>query len=185
MKSVLDALGLKYGTDKASGGGHNYLHFYERFLWPLRDQKITVLEIGVGGGPSLRMWKEFFPLAQVIGMDIEPHKAQYAEDRIAIEIGDQSSKADLQRLIDTYGSFDLIVDDAGHREEDQMSCFNTMIPHVRLSGFYILEDISGNTRGFLTEVASKIINGESDLESIAFYKGTSVTKMRSHAVERW
>jgi hypothetical protein len=56
----LDGLGLKHKTDKASVL-HNFLHFYEHFLAPMRLAPITLLEIGVYNGGSVKMWEEYFP----------------------------------------------------------------------------------------------------------------------------
>jgi hypothetical protein len=90
MPLTLDELGLKYGTDKASLH-HNYLNFYEGFVAPLRDQPLTLLEIGVFQGASLRMWREYFPYAKVVGVDIMLSCKQFETDRIKIELADQSN----------------------------------------------------------------------------------------------
>ncbi len=63
---TLDALGLKHRTDKASSG-HDYLTFFDSFFAPLRDQPITLLEIGVFNGASLRTWEEYFPRGKIVG----------------------------------------------------------------------------------------------------------------------
>ena len=57
MRATLDEIGLKYGTDKSSSH-HHYLPFYETFMAPLRDAPITLLEIGVYQGASLRTWRK-------------------------------------------------------------------------------------------------------------------------------
>jgi hypothetical protein len=51
-----------FGTDK--WGDHWYTQHYQRYFRPLRDKRLTLLEIGVGGyedsgegGACLRMWK--------------------------------------------------------------------------------------------------------------------------------
>eukprot|EP00927_Polykrikos_kofoidii_P040709 TRINITY_DN34751_c0_g1_i2.p1 TRINITY_DN34751_c0_g1~~TRINITY_DN34751_c0_g1_i2.p1 ORF type:complete len:163 (-),score=16.10 TRINITY_DN34751_c0_g1_i2:66-554(-) len=90
----LAALMREYGTDKML---HNYGKVYDFILAPLRCQVRAVLEIGIGTlrpdvpstmaptaqawdpslrpyspGGSLRMWRDYFPLARVIGVDIDP-----------------------------------------------------------------------------------------------------------------
>ena len=66
---ILDELGILHGTDKGSLG-HGYLGHYERILGPLRDEPITILEIGVSDGASLRMWADYFTRATIVGVDI-------------------------------------------------------------------------------------------------------------------
>src|SRR4029077_358861 len=114
--SLLDVLGCMHGTEKASnafGCRHNYLPFYELFLSPMQNQFITLLEIGVDRGNSLRMWRDYFTKGRIIGMDCLDLKS-LAADRIEIVIGDQNQPADLDRIAEQYGPFDVIVDDAGH-----------------------------------------------------------------------
>src|SRR5215212_10226190 len=67
----LTELAQEFGSDK--WGVHHYTPHYERHFTHLRDREMVVLELGIGGyarerqgGASLRMWKWFFPRAQVV-----------------------------------------------------------------------------------------------------------------------
>lgn len=94
----LDILARAYGTDKSSWG-HDYARLYQRHIGSHRRKVKTVLEIGVGGttsgsgyetlagGHSLRMWSKFFPMAEIVGIDIHPKDV--AAPRIHFERGDQ------------------------------------------------------------------------------------------------
>ncbi|WP_270936754.1 class I SAM-dependent methyltransferase [Falsiroseomonas oryzae] len=139
----LDALGRLHGTDKASHG-HGYLEIYEPFFRPLRDAPIRLLEIGVDKGNSLRLWKAYFPLATVIGADIVPEKAALAEDRIAIEIVDQSQPAQLEALARRHGPFDIVVEDGSHIWGHQIVSLQALLPFVRPGGLYVVEDLHTN-----------------------------------------
>ena len=53
------------GTDKNST--HCYVeYFYEEAFAPYRNRKVSVLEIGISGGYSLRLWREYFKKAKTI-----------------------------------------------------------------------------------------------------------------------
>lgn len=52
MKKSLYEIGLSTGTDKATT--HKYCEFYEKYINHLSDQNISLLEIGVWKGESLR-----------------------------------------------------------------------------------------------------------------------------------
>jgi len=134
----LDELGLKYQTDKASTC-HNYLQYYEMFFSPLKDKVKNLLEIGVWEGASLKMWKEYFVNADVVGIDIEDKK-QFNSERIRTIICDQSSHSQLMNLFDLHPSFDIIIDDGSHIGEHQLISFNTLFPLLKSGGLYCIED---------------------------------------------
>jgi hypothetical protein len=136
--TTLYELGHKHGTDKR---GHGYLQAYERLFDSFRYDPIVLLEIGVASGASLRMWKEYFPKGLIVGLDIEVATAKLVEERIEIMIGNQNSSFDLGRLVGAYNQFDVIVDDASHQLEDQVFSFEYLWPHVKLGGYYAIEDI--------------------------------------------
>lgn len=192
---TLDELGLKHGTDKASGS-HDYLRWYETFLAPLRKQHFQFIEMGVGSGGSLATWRDYFPYAHIIGMDIEPDKVQYEDGgRVSVVIGDQSVPADLDRVLQDIPSPwqpMVINDDAGHQPEHQIFAYKYLLPHLAPGGLYFLEDIGGESvTEFLCTLAKRCVHGNwqddhdewirnhaSRIESISFYRETSATRMK-------
>jgi hypothetical protein len=128
----LNDLGKKYDTDKCSTG-HNYLDTYEKFLPYTGLYKI--LEIGVFKGGSLRMWRDYYPSAEVVGIDIDP-SCMFEEERIKTVLMDTKD-------IDSFDvqDFDLVVEDGSHKWADQMRIFLSVFPRLRSGSYYILEDL--------------------------------------------
>ena len=138
--NILDDLAVKYGADKSSKF-HNYTRYYEAYLNANRQIFKNILEIGVGRGCSLKMWKDYFPNATVFGIDILPSCKTIECDRIKIFIGSQVDDAFLDKTTDGI-SFDLIVDDGSHRVEHQIYTFKKLFSKVKSKGYYILEDLN-------------------------------------------
>jgi hypothetical protein len=143
IQRSLDELGLWHGTDKASSG-HGYLDFYERFFEGLRDDPITILEIGVFKGASLKTWESYFPRGRIIGADIDPGAKQYATSRITIERLDQSNCQDLVDLGVKHGPFDIIIEDGSHLWEHQITTLKALFPFLKSRGYYVVEDLQTN-----------------------------------------
>lgn len=137
----LDKLALKYGTDKASLR-HNYTKAYQEQLLPFRDKIRSLLEIGVLGGASLRMWKEWLPNAQVVGIDIDPTCA-FQEDRISVVTGMQQDSDTVEKALIASGCklLDIVIDDGGHVGIEQIQTFELLWKHVMPGGCYIIEDL--------------------------------------------
>jgi trans-aconitate methyltransferase len=137
---TLDELGLKHGTDKASHA-HNYLVHYEQLLQPYRTKPdLSVLEIGVRDGASVRLWHDYFPDAKIVGVDITEACQSHANDRIAIEIGDQSDPDFLERLMSNHRA-DIIFDDGSHQWSHQIDSFRFLFPHLQPGGLFVCEDL--------------------------------------------
>ena len=65
-------------------------------------------------GAYLGVWKEFFPLANIFGGDLD-HSILFREDRIETFGIDQTDPAAISEVFKkTGGGFDLIVDDGLH-----------------------------------------------------------------------
>lgn len=145
------SLMLKHPSDKwtaHSYGKHYFRHFHDR-----QHESLRILEIGVGGyagphvgysdplqgGHSLRFWKEFFPHAQVIGVDIED-KSPLQEDRIRILRGSQTDEAFLETLNRDFGPFDIVIDDGSHVNSHVIQTFQYLFPRLADSGIYVVED---------------------------------------------
>ena len=142
---MLDQLGRRHGTDKWDAShsflGESYLDVYERYLEPIRLQPLTVLELGVKSGGSLRMWKEYFPHGAIHGVDLNPRCQEATEDRITVHLLSQDDEVGLAALAEAVGGFDLVLDDASHINALTAASFRILWPHVRAGGFYIIEDL--------------------------------------------
>ena len=79
----------------------------------MRYKPVKLLEIGVLEGDLLLAWRGFFPFGTTVGIDIAP-KAHLAGNRTRIYTADQGSAADLARVCQQEGPFDIIIDDGSH-----------------------------------------------------------------------
>lgn len=137
--NILEELGKKYGTDKI--GKHNYLPVYYEMFKDRRETVKNVLEIGVGEGKGLRMWKDFFTNARIYGADNEVERL-FNEERIQVYLIDQSLAKDVMEM--SYWSYkmDLVIDDGSHDPMDQMfTCFGLM-PFLKKDVVYVIEDVA-------------------------------------------
>jgi predicted O-methyltransferase YrrM len=146
----LDAIGVQFGTDKSSRH-HNYLNFYERHFAARRHEPLTILEIGVLNGASLRTWREYFPNAKIVGCDIDPTVRRWAAARIEIEYMDQSNLEDLVRVAVKHGPLDIIIEDGSHLWEHQITTLRTLFPFLRPDGIYVVEDLQTNFGEFQSD----------------------------------
>ncbi len=141
----LQMLGRIYETDKGdenhSYKGVSYLDVYAKCLAPFRGKPISMLEIGVFRGESLRMWKRYFPGSNIYGLDIDPGTKQFEENRICIEIGSQADAAVLEGLAKKSGGFDIILDDGSHVNKHMIKSFDCLFKHLKKGGVYIIEDL--------------------------------------------
>lgn len=141
----LDLLARAYGgSDKFE---HGYLRHYAQHLGARRLRPMRVLEIGVGGydgmapGGSLKIWRDYFQRSTIVGMDLHDKTVELGP-RVKFVRGDQSSPADLRRLIAGHGPFDIIIDDGSHVGDHQHISFDALWPTLTPGGWYVIEDLS-------------------------------------------
>lgn len=132
----LDQIGKRYGTDKATY--HNFCNFYDSHFNSLKNENISLLEIGIYNGSSLRMWKDYFENGEIYGVDIVPKN--FNEDRIKTEICDQNKREDLEKIF-SGKEFDIIVDDGGHMMNQQQLSFGVLFKTLKSGGLYVIEDL--------------------------------------------
>lgn len=130
-------LAKKYGADKYRS--HNYTPIYYRLLGERAATIERVLEIGIGKGRGLRMWRDFFPAAQIVGVDIDA-SLLIDEERITSFVADQSNPAEMAAAT-KQGPFDVIVDDGSHDPRNQVAAMRITLPFLAGNGFYFIEDI--------------------------------------------
>jgi hypothetical protein len=149
MTANLDTLkdvALKWSTDKANNG---YIEHYEKYFEPLRNEKLNILEIGVKratqrhphGAASHRTWKEYFPNANIYGIDIDPKTKEYEQDRLEIFIGSQGDPDVMIQAMRAAGHFDIIIDDGSHVNSLTLASFEGLFPSLKSGGLYIIEDL--------------------------------------------
>ena len=107
----LSALARLHHCDKF--GSHFYTPHYQQHFSPWRERPLNILEIGIGGyddpqqgGASLRMWKSFFPRANIFGIDIHD-KSPHDEARIKTFKGSQIDEAFLREVVGSTGPLKL------------------------------------------------------------------------------
>lgn len=128
---TLDELGLKYKTDKASDN-HNFLHFYEDNL-PTKVNRL--MEMGTYEGASLEMWRDYYPNAEIVGVDIREPNGIKGVTELTINCRDTYA---LEKL----GKFDVIIDDGSHMQLDQQVFLRFALDHMLTeNGSFVMEDI--------------------------------------------
>jgi len=181
-------LGYKYAVDKSPFfSNHTYTPQYHKLLHDIRNNVEILLEIGIGNiplmqkltnssykpGASLRMWRDYFLNAQVIGCDIL-ESVLFTEERISTFILDQSNEESLKNLIDKIEKkVDIIIDDGSHIQEHMVKSFNILWKIIKPNGLYIIEDIHIS---FFDRIMN--LNKELsffDAECIMCYKGEFVS----------
>ena len=138
--------GLKIYSDFLSAERYcakhdTYFSAYEHLLKQYVGQPITFVEIGVYNGGSLGMWRSYFgPQARIIGIDLNPGAKTLEQDGFEIIIGDQADPLFWQKLFSEIGEVDVILDDGGHMNHQQIVTCIEGIPNIRDGGQLIIED---------------------------------------------
>ena len=167
--SEINVLCEKYGSDKGESSeqikpynwlAHNYADIYD-LIFKLKKEDVKLLiECGIGTnnpdipssmgikgkpGASLRMWRDFFNNANIIGVDIEKN-ILFSEERIQTYQCDQTNKLSISEFISNANikknSADIIIDDGLHEFEAGKIFFENTIECLARNGFYIIEDVS-------------------------------------------
>ncbi|EIC91872.1 hypothetical protein IMCC13023_03510 [Candidatus Aquiluna sp. IMCC13023] len=152
----------------------SYFHVYDHLLEPYVGKKITFVEIGILEGGSLFMWRDFFgKQARIIGVDLNPEAKKWEKDGFEVFIGDQNQKSFWENLGRRVGPIDVILDDGGHRYDQQIHTVEYGLDVLADEGLLVIEDtVTSYQEGFgprkysfINYCRSRIdsINGRSDL----------------------
>jgi 23S rRNA U2552 (ribose-2'-O)-methylase RlmE/FtsJ len=139
-----------YGSDKGSiyryrKNVHTYTDTYHSLFSPVRDKVKAVFECGIFRGASLRVWRDYFSKAMIIGGDID-ETSLFEDVRIHTDILDQMNpkiiKMFLSSLEPKYpNNFDIIIDDGCHIYEATLCLFENSIDFLKPDGIYVIEDM--------------------------------------------
>jgi hypothetical protein len=157
----------KWGSDKSGLNGlnslnpdrkpHNYDLFYDVVFGHRRTSIFAVLEVGIGSknpnvkgfmgelaqeGASLRMWTEYFPQSQVVGLDID-EKCLFQDSRITTYQMDQTNPRSISKVVSLLGDakFDLVVDDGLHEFQAGTAFFEGAQGLLAEGGIWVIEDV--------------------------------------------
>lgn len=120
----------------------NYFNIYDKLLSHYRGKKITFVEIGVLSGGSLQMWKEYFGNdARIIGIDLNPDAKRLESEGFEIFIGNQTDPNFWSPFFEKVGKVDVILDDGGHTNFQQIMTAVSVIPNINDDGTLIVEDV--------------------------------------------
>jgi hypothetical protein len=138
----LPELGEKFRPTKRM---QNYLVRYDHVFGAIRHSVKRMVEIGVQTDASVKMWRDYFPNAEIIGIDIDQECRQFEGDRIKIVIGDQTDRNFLAAFArDNFGTLDIVVDDGLHTPEAILTSFAALYPALSTHGIYAVEDLLGH-----------------------------------------
>lgn len=126
-------------TDK--GTVHSYLEVYDALFAPRRESAARVLEVGVYEGGSIRLWHDYFPAAEVTGLDVslDANKTDLALPRVRLLTGDAYDHATLARLADRR--YDVIVDDGPHTLASMLFVARNYTGLLAPGGVLVIEDV--------------------------------------------
>ena len=162
MQTELCELFEKNLSDKCPQVGHSYSPEYYNLLNENKNIYKNILEIGIGTnelmkplcgpnynvGASLIAWSEFFPNANIFGLDIRKD-VLFTDKNISCFFTDQSNESELEKTIleiknhseSQNLTFDLILDDGSHVYEHMVLTFKVLSKYIKINGLYIIEDI--------------------------------------------
>ena len=142
MESLND-IGLAENTDKAAlteRGSHHYADLYELLFRNWRNNSVSILEIGVLDGGSIRMWRRYFPNSKVTAIDVLDN-VKFDDPNIEFIHGDAYSEEVIYKLYASGKTFDVMLDDGDHRVETQTIFLQRYSPMLNPQGILIIEDV--------------------------------------------
>jgi hypothetical protein len=123
---------------------HKWIHYfdiYETHFARFRGKAPVMVEVGVMGGGSLKMWKEYFGEgSRIVGVDINPDCKVHESEGIEVFIGSQDDPALIDALFAKYPHVDLVLDDGSHMMRHMIATFELMYDRVQPKGVYMVED---------------------------------------------
>lgn len=190
------------GADKASVhpvGAHNFAVYYESAFAHLRNADIKLVEIGVGSAESMRGWLSYFPNAQVCGIDIVSQTNEWNDPkhkphpRYTFVHGDQGSDGFWTEFVKAHGTgWDILCDDGSHANKDIITTFRMMWPHIRLGGYYAIEDLAAaysnlefflkpgfpNHMDFIANMLHEINHGFNQIDEMRFSRELCILRKK-------
>lgn len=118
----------------------SYFPIYDQLFRSFQGTALTFVEVGVLHGGSLYMFRDFFGQnARIIGIDANKSALKFSDD-FEIFIGDQSDPKFWDDFFKLIGPIDVLLDDGGHKNVQQIQTVVSALPYVRDGGLIVVED---------------------------------------------
>lgn len=128
---------------------HNYVPTYEALFSAMKNESINLLEIGIYHGGSLKLWRDYFTKANIIGIDIiytETARNTLANTNVSVFLSDSTdSNSDVLTNKIKDMEFNIIIDDGCHSFDSQYKTLLNYWGKLKKDGIYIIEDIEPRT----------------------------------------
>jgi hypothetical protein len=119
----------------------NYYEIYENIFQKFVNKKIKNVEIGIGDGGSLFMWRKFFgKKAKIIGIELNPEAKKLEKYGFKIFNGDQSNPNFWKNFYKKIGKIDILIDDGGHTNLQQITTLMESLKNIKDGGMIVVED---------------------------------------------
>lgn len=143
--------------------GHTYGDSYQEIFNNFnRSDNLNFLEIGIQRGGSLLAWRDYFPNANIYGVDIiDSILDEYKRDDIQYIFKDIKDKSLLEELFHNT-MFDIIIDDGSHTLSDVLFVVNNYLQKLNMGGYLIIEDCQ-DPNHWLNEVTKAIKSKSFDI----------------------
>ena len=143
VHNELNLGGIRDGTDKESPK-KLFSNIYDPLIGHLKSKPVKMLEIGVRGGGSTRLWLSYFENIHLFTLD----NGDDLTKEIVDEIPDMNKltfiKADAyleSTLSQIPNELDVIIDDGPHTLKSQVYFLHNYINKLKGSGMMFVEDI--------------------------------------------
>jgi hypothetical protein len=166
----LGDLFCRHGSDKATK--HDYHLAYGSLLASRRSESLRLLEVGIGSvnpripsnmglsgvpGASLRAWRDWAPLFQIIGADIDP-ATMLGDERIETIVVDQLSSASLAGLAERVRPVDIVIVDGLHVFAADLKTLIAGLSMLNRGGMVAVEDVVPGAFGLWRAVSAVLAN---------------------------
>lgn len=133
----MEALAEQIGhTDKHTV--HSYMPEYEK-IFANRTDVLSVLEIGVLEGGSIKLWHSVFNNATIYGLDTDLSRNQFPD--LGPNVVLQQADAYDWQVCNALPQFDIVIDDGPHTLHSQKQCLQMYLPKLKSDGVLIIEDV--------------------------------------------
>jgi hypothetical protein len=144
----LNLLAIYKSLDRPIFKKNTYVTVYEELFKGIDNP--TLVEVGVLGGGSLELWAKYFGTkAKILGVDLNPAAKFTAPAGVEVYILDQSLPKEWDLFWNEIGNVDILIDDGGHLDHQQIVTVIQALPYISEGGLVIVEDTDFSYRAEL------------------------------------